>query len=990
MVALSGLPVLGYSQAPPADQRETAATVEEIMVTGTRIRRPSGADAPVPVTVIGVEDIQLSGRPNVADVVRELPALGQGTNLSGVTANDAGGVQGLNLLDLRRLGVERTLVLVDGRRHVGSQAGNTAVDISTIPTALVERIEVMTGGASAVYGADAVSGVVNFILKDRFEGFQFDAQSGLSYKGDAFEHHYSLTTGTNFQEGRGNVTFSASYTKLDPLRATRRSYPAAELFFQSNPANTGPGDGNAANITTRDNRFIFPTPGGLIGIPLANPANARCNNTLPVGPFGSNPRDFYTIDEETLELRCFEVGAPTGSPVIKLGGDGLRTNELELLRSGLEKTLIHTGFNFDLSPGLTAFASGKYASTQANAVQQPVFDVPNPALSDPIRVSIENPFLPVALREIMQQNNLNTITMTKGGHDLGQRRFENTRDLYQVTAGFKGELPILGNMNYEIYYQHGESRSEILNINRLERRDNIALDAVLDSDGNIVCRASLPASDPRFVAGVDPLDRSTCVPRNPFGAKGGNSQEAIDFLMVPFVTTAAIKQDVFHASAAGELFGLPAGRVGFAAGVEYRRESSRSNPDVGLQLGLGFPGGIPAFPLAGSFDVKEIFGEVLIPVLVDAPLAEELNIEAAVRFADYNTIGKATTYKLGGDWRPVSDLRFRSALSRSVRAPNVGELFAPSSTGSQFVIDPCDPTNIDDQGDAVLRQNRINNCAQIVPAGFASFAELTQQRVLTAGNPDLNEEVARSLTVGAVLTPRVLPGLTLTVDYWRIRISEAVGRFPVNDILANCVDASSLNNAFCTLVERFPLSDPANAGQLSVIRSSNINVAELKASGVDLEAGYATEVAGGTLRVNMIATYLRELDFLADPLRPEEVISRSGQAGSPKLLGQLRTTYSRGPATLSWQTRYVGSSNINNSWTPETHDQNRISTKIYHNLHARYDVTSFLEVFVGVDNVLNSRPPQVPPRDIQLGIGQAGSLYDNRGAFYYGGASVRF
>lgn len=939
--------------------------LEEIVVTGSRIGR-SGADMPVPITIIDAAYIEIQGTTQIADILRALPQLGNGTS----DQNAGGGNVGLNLLNLRRMGIDRTLVLVNGRRHVGSQAGNTAVDVSTIPSALVERVEVITGGASAIYGADAVTGVVNFILRDDFEGIKASTRMGLAEEGDGFEQTYEITAGTNLFDDRGNLTISLSYSDREIVEANDRNFSDSSIAAVS-------GD------LLLDRTFLFPSLTGLIGVPLAAGSTPVCNNTQNAGPFGSRPRDFYTIDAVTGELRCFDLGVP-GSAVVREGGDGLDTTDFTRLRQPTERFTLHSTFNYDLGNDVSFFATGKYALTTGISGGQPVFDVPNPQLSDPIQIRIDNAFLPDALRDAMVTNNLTSINMTKGGFDLGERANDNERDLFQIAFGFDGSLT--DNIDWSFYLSHGESTTKRKLTDRLEAREKFAQDSIMDASGNPICRISITdPADPNFIAGVDDTERAACAPRNPFVFRvEDQNPAALEYLLSQFVTDTDLQQDVLSGGIQGSLAELPAGSLGFALGLEYRREESDSVPEIRLQNAEGF-GNNPVFPVHGDYDVYEVFGEVLVPLLKDQPFADYLGVEAAYRFSDYNTVGQTDTYKFGLDWSLSEDIRIRSVFARAVRAPNVGELFTPESAGNSRPTDPCDPSVINN-APPEFQQNRINNCATLVPVGYQSFTLLTSTTVFTAGNPDLLSEESDTFTAGIVLTPRFLPGFSLTVDYWDIDISDAISTFAVQDTLENCVDASTLDNPFCSLVFRFPSNDPDPnaAGQIDFVRSQQINVAKLVSKGVDFEARYIHELGSGNLEFRALAGYVDKHDFFANPARPEDVDNRVGLGGNPEWEGQLQLAYRGERFTGSLSSYYQGSITFESTNLPE---DLKISDHWTHNVQARFRISDIFDVYGGVNNLFDKDPPAFP--GIFTGAGDAGAAYANLGRYFYIGGNFR-
>ncbi|WP_188873307.1 TonB-dependent receptor [Iodidimonas muriae] len=944
---------LGQAQAVPSvgasPGEQSAALIEEVVVTGSRIRR-SGTSTPIPVTVLDARKIALSGDARLADTLNELPAIGATQTLA--NSNDDPQEAGTNFLNLRRLGIDRTLVLVNGRRHVGSRPGTTAVDVNTIPTSMVERVEVITGGASAVYGADAVSGVVNLIMRDDFEGLKLDGQMGITDEGDGESYQLSLTAGANFADNRGNVFFNTSWDKTKRVNATDRGYASENFRFATNPANTGPDDGIPDQILF-DNTGFIGTPGGgqVVGpdgadlfVAAGGPFTFDANGNLISQDLGALPESF-----------------------LSQGGDFVDLSRFDLLQVPIERLIVSGGMHYDLHDKVTLFANAKYAQSESATAGQPTFSLPS---FSPIFILADNPFVPQDLNNILADNGAEGFFVSRTNVDQGQRRSRSDRDTVQLEVGLKGD--ITSNLDYTVHYQYGRSdnSTEFMNEQVLSRF-NQQLDAVRDADGNIVCR--------------DPS--GGCVPLNVLGPNAATA-DALAFSHVDFITEGRLTQQVVNATITGDSAGfmyLPAGPLGFALGTEYRRESTATEEGFLRNSGDVFPGGVIE-DTVGNFDVWELFGEISIPVLRGVPFAEEVNIEAAVRYADYSTIGSATTWKVGGDWAPVRDLRFRAVVSQAVRAPNIGELFAPTRLENPFLEDPCDVSNINSGS-----PNRAANCAALgLSPDFISNAGAVTTRVLTGGNPDLKEETADTLTVGAVITPRMVPGFSLTVDYWDIEIDDAVNSFPVQAVANNCVDADSINNPFCESIVR------RSDGNFDSISSQLINVASLKAAGIDIEASYFLDlgmVTGdavpGGLDLNLVATYLDKLDFFAQEGQAEPD-REAGELGDPDWTVNLRATYELGDLTVSLYERFISSQRFDLAENPDFRDPNSTGSEWYTDLQIRYRLLEQTEIYVGVDNLFDNAPPILARVPETRSFGNDAVVYDQIGRFFYAGVTVQF
>ncbi|WP_281320807.1 TonB-dependent receptor [Iodidimonas sp. MBR-22] len=956
LASASGARMAGMAQATGAGQPQGAGAaqadqqmIEEVVVTGSRIRR-SGTATPIPVTMLDARAIALSGDARLADTLNNLPAIGATQTLA--NSNDNPQEAGTNFLNLRRLGIDRTLVLVNGRRHVGSRPGTTAVDVNTIPTAMVERVEVITGGASAVYGADAVSGVVNLIMRDDFQGLKLDGQVGITDEGDGESYQLSLTAGTNFDDGRGNIYFNTSYDKTRSINALDRGYASQNLRFASNPANGGPNDGVPDQILFENTGFIGTPAGGRVVAP----------DTLGLFEADGGP---FTFDQNGNLISQTLGQLP--EPFLSQGGDFVDLSAFDLLQVPIERLIVSTGMHYDLHEKVTLFANAKYAQSESATAGQPTFTLPT---FSPIFLTADNPFIPQELSTILANNGADGFFVSRTNVDQGQRRSRSDRDTIQLEIGFEGDIN--PNLDYTVHYQYGRSdnTTEFQN-EQILSRFNQQLDAVRDAGGNIVCR-----------------DQSNgCVPLNVLGPNAATA-DALAFSHVDFLTEGRLTQQVVNATITGDTAGfidLPAGALGFALGTEYRKESAETEEGFLRNSGDVFPGG-PIEDVAGSFDVWEAFGEISVPVLRGVPFAEEVNLEAAVRFADYSTIGSATTWKVGGDWAPISDIRFRAVVSQAVRAPNIGELFAPTRLANVFLEDPCDSSNL--QAGA---PSRAANCAALgLPADFISNAGAVTTRVLTGGNENLKEETADTLTFGAVLTPRMIPGFSLTVDYWNIEIDDAVNSFPVQAVANNCVDAESIDNPFCESITR------RADGNFESISSQLINVASLEAAGIDIEAKYFMDLGAvtnnavpGTLDLNLVATYLDKLNFFAQ--EGQAVPDReAGELGDPEWTVNLRGTYELGDLTFSLFQRFISSQRLDLAESPEFRDPNSTGSEWYTDLQVRYRLADLTEVYFGVDNVFDNAPPPLARVPETRSFGDDAVVFDQIGRFFYAGVTVQF
>lgn len=952
----------------------------EIVVTGSRLRR-TGDETPIPVVILDEEEIALSGATNINQIANDIPALGQGTNANnnfGANAANAG----TSLLNLRGLGTNRTLVLVNGRRHVGGSAGDTAVDVNTIPIALIERVEVSTGGASVAYGADGVSGVVNFILKDDFEGFRIDTQAGITSRGDGANYYAALTAGQNFAEDRGNVTISLSYDRLEEIDGVDREFLRRNTRFGINPANTSLTDGRPASILFDNVRLNTLNYFGIL----------RGQNT-PGAPL--------TFDSNG-NLKAFDFGTVLGNNQ-SIGGDGLDSAPFTPIQSPVKRLLAEARLNFEFSPAVQFFLEAKYANTRAENVHQGLVDsfAFGDAGREPFVIRADNAFLPSDPRiATLFANNPGGVRFARFTDDLGGLRVRlSERDTFRAVAGLKGRIPGTG-FAYEGYYQYGRSNIEFTDRNnRLSRNFRLAVDAIRDvagvvpgnAPGTIACRATVAAYTLSPSGSADPVINS-CQPLNLFGPNRA-SQAATDYVMVDLHETNRLEQQVANFTVNGDLFQLPAGPVKAVAGVEWRQEKSSTNPDP-LQLitaanPLGqvyYPG---TLPVSGSYEVFEGFAEIAVPLIENRPFIEKLSVEGGVRLSDYSTIGQTFAWRIGGEYAPMKDLRFRGGYSIAVRAPNIGELFTPQVGSSSGIVDPCSATNIN------LGPNpaqRATNCAVLVPAGFVDPLTGISKPTTVSGNPDLQEEEATTITAGVVLTPRFLPGFSATVDYFSIRIKNAVAPVTAQSIVNNCVDFfTSTNNEFCALVTRKPGGDP-QAGLISEVRQRQLNIANIETRGIDFDVNYRADLTDLGLGSNSGALDLRVHGtrlFVYDeqPSRFGPINENAGEVATPKWRFNAQAIYHLKPVTLSWNLRYVGAAEIDVQDNPvETTDPQGFGAQIYNDVQARFEIPQGFTFFLGVNNLFDKQPPY-GSRQVST---NATILYEQVGRSFYAGANVRF
>lgn len=1020
---------------------DEGATGETILVTGTRIRRPN-LESTVPITSVGPTELTQRGDVSLGDALNELPSLR--STFSQANSTRFIGTAGLNLLDLRGLGTERTLVLVNGRRHVTSSPGSYEVDTNTIPTDLVERVDVVTGGNSAIYGSDAVAGVVNFVLKRDYEGIALRGQGGVSKYGDRGTYFVSGVAGKNLLDDRINVAVALEYAKTNPVFFIDRPYTGAESGvgppgFETVEPTFRLVNGVPVAVPNRNNNgvpntrflssgFTFNTVslGGMVltTCPAATATNAArraavCTGELSPTSGGRFSYNYAFLPDGTLVANNPANGlvdnrGAGGSPLFGLGASGL---EGAMLLPGLDRYSANLLLSGDISPAFQPFLEAKYVRVDATQTStQPTFIA---SALNPI-FSVNNPFLTQQARDTLNliTGGASTFQMQRFNIDIGTRAEDHKRETYRIVAGVGGDLSTTGNLRYELSFNYGRTETYYETGGNVDiARFNRATNAVRNSQGQIVCAVNADASTTN--------DDPACVPLNVFG-NGAPSQEAIDYVIYTSSREQWAEQINAVAFLSGDtagLFELPGGPIGFAVGAEYRREDAFSAFDEFTRSGATFlNSGEPFDPPA--LEVKEAFAEVRIPILKDVPFFQELSLEGAARYSEQTGSDEGVwAYNFGGTWAPVRDLRIRAGYARSVRAPNLGDLFATrSETFANGLIDPCSQNVIMDD------PNRVRNCAAagvpttlVVDGMTIPWINTPASGVsgFNQGNPNLTPEVGKSLTVGAVFQPRFIPGLSLTVDYYNIKISNVIQGLSGQAIINRCYDDPvSIDNPFCAAVFRRrdpnPLIDFTFDGQANRIPAPGqptvnfevlgpaflnqpFNFAALKAEGIDFDMAYRTRLNDDVvMNLRGIATYnlnRQNFTFITDPDRATQLL---GTLGDPEWAASFSANFDFGVFDLTYRANYIGPQFVT-AFGVQNQEQGRPPTNpdafpfktypdvLYHAFRGNFEVDKRFSFYGGVDNVLNRRPPF----DL-TGTGAGSGIFPVQGRFFYAGAEVKF
>lgn len=891
---------------------QDADTLEEILVTGSRVRRGDLASSS-PLSVIDRERIRETGSSNIEDTLNLLPQVTPGDT----AFNNPG--DGVATVDLRALGPARTLVLMNGRRVTPSTTRGV-VDLNNIPTALIERTEVVTGGASAVYGSDALAGVVNFVLRSDFEGFDTTAEFGTTSEGDGDRLDVSATLGANLADGRGNVVLFANYAERDPVLQGTRDVFALDINGGSPTGAAGRFDNVGLNP--------FPTAQSFLGA-------------------GGSVRDYAFTASGGVE--AFSNALPEVDP----NGDRYNIPPLNYLQIPQEKVSVSALGRYGLSNGVEVFVEALYADNRT--IQQ---QAPTPATD--LLVSPTNPILTQQVRDLLaaRPNPGAPAIFRKRFIELGPRIAEANSDVSQINVGVHGELGM--KWEWEAYYTYG--RTEYQNTlygDASKSRINASLQGCAPGTQVLSCRV------------VD------------FFGPGRMNQADIDYISIKSaVDRLTFDRDLATAYISGKPFSLPAGDVGLAFGVEYRKDASEFEPAESGQRGdqLGFA---QKLATAGSFDVIEGYTEVVVPLLDDMPFAHSMDIEAGARFADYESVGNVFTYKLGASWAPVADLRFRAMYQQATRAPSVFELFQAGDVSFVTFTDPC--ARISTAGSAVpAPSDAISTICTLQgapdPRVDAAFTQVSRTiETLEVGNDVLKEETATTLTVGAVLQPSSMRDLTLTLDYFDIQVDDYINRAfgGVAGVLRECfasgVGTSAEYDAHpaCSLLFRDASQQLRGTVPLA-------NTTRLATTGWDLTAKYRFDVARfGILGIDAAVTRTDHFDY-----------NRINYAGLITVdFNRLTLPKTRSNVRLSWE---VGKLSTALTWQRLSAITEQISKQPvpavqYFDLTARYQPTDRLSIYGGVTNLLEEDPPLIRNQWTNTDP----NTYDAMGRQLFLGASIK-
>jgi len=1004
------MPALANAQTAPATASGDASEVETVVVTGSRLAS-RGFSAPTPVAVVDAEEFKQSGAVNVEQVLNNAPQF-LGSQNNGPTANTVPG--GTATLNLRGFGAQRNLVLVNGRRFAIAGADQTT-DINTIPASLIRQTEVVTGGSSAVYGSDAITGVVNFVLRQDFEGVELNAQENWDSHTTTHTHNIDLTVGGNFAEGKGNAVISLNYLDRGAISRRMRGNWAYDSLsdgcvtaasFSKSKAGTPFSPPSGQTCAQAGGRMGLIAGGSgdipngrftgvpLVGSSTSNPALDAALNAAGLGAMGSRG---FTFNDAGTTVRP----ALTPQDDFNLGPD----NYLIIPQ---KRWMLNAMAHYDFNSKVTGYVEAHYSNNVVDMQLAPT------NINGPFLFNVNNPYLSTQMQEVLRQLDLKevgTTTVTTGTatrttvagdglavinvgrrlREVGLRRNNAERDVWRMAAGFRGDLGdvsehFLRDLKYDAYYTYA----------RTSETDH--------QDGNV--------SRSRFQAALLSVGGAAPV-LNVFGAN--ISTAGVQAIAIGATNITEAKQQVASANLSGEAFSLPAGPVDFSTGVEWRYNAAKYIPDEFLRSGdvVGFN---PGLPTGGSTIVKEVYGELRAPILADLPLVKNLTANGAFRYSDYNLkgVGGVWTYSVGGAWAVTSDLNFRGQFQHAIRAPNVGELYGGLAQSFDAATDPCSSRAPSAQQTAAVR----SVCeATGVPASQVFSAGVQSNTIignLSGGNPNVGIEKSDTYTFGVVLTPRMVPGLAVSVDYFNIDLTGAISQLGggLNNTLNLCYYiVQNASSEFCQAIKRNPVTGEIAPPYYATI--TNANTGGLKTAGVDIAANYRFKAGfglpfiggdGSSFDVSTNWTWTDE--FTSTPVQAFPNIKNYcvGAFGTacgqpiPEWKGGTRITWRTGPLSLSVKHRFIGSVMTDKYLLPKrsggtvpdlaTLTNPKLPAQNYFDVSFSYDLSNGVQVYGGAQNIFDRDPPIVG--SAAPGANTYAATYDVLGATLFLGGRVKF
>lgn len=898
-----------------------------IVVTGSRIVR-NGYEAPTPLTVLSGEEIARSAQVNIAEQISRLPALAGSNNPRNTASNISGGFMGISSLNLRNLGATRTLVLLDSQRLPAASL-NGLVDANSIPSALIKHVDIVTGGASAAWGSDAVAGVVNFVLDKEFTGVKGEVQGGVTTYGDDKNYKVSLSAGSGFADGRGHFLISGENWYSEGLEGVPRSWYRGRKTL-INPDYTA-SNGEPYYLVRDGVGYTTVAPGAIV-----------TQGPLRGLYFGQNGAPAQ-----------LNYGSVVSDPFM-VGGDWRYTDfgkNPQNLDPEISHKSVFSRLSYEVVDDITLFGEFSYVQAKTETTGTPMFNFGG------LIIQKDNAFLPQEVVDRMNALKVDSLNVGSSNAAIGGIVTRTRHDLYRYAIGAEGQFSAMGGI-WDWSIRANRNISKFFNGTVIPIKANYAnaIDAVRDENGAIICRSTL----------INPND--ACVPLNILGT-GVASQAALNYVMGHSYLNAKITQDVVSAVVRGEPFSTWAGPVSLAFGAEHRREKESGTSDALSLVNSYWAGNYK--PIHGSYTVNEAFLEVVLPLAADMSWAESLDLNTAVRATDYSTSGYVTTWKVGITYEPVPDIRFRATRSRDIRAGNLSELFQAGQTNTTTLADPFN----NDQSYTVFQT--------------------------TVGNPVVRPEKADTLNLGVILQPRFIPGFSASVDYFDIKVKDAIATLGSSTIVNQCYQG---NQSLCDLIER-----DAN-GLMTEVFLRPINLSRQTARGLDFEASYRLPLSGfvsswtdGGLSFRLLAT--RYLESSQDNGITPATSNLGENTGVPTWRYQGEIVFNKGPAQFSVTGRGFSDGVIANSFIEctsacptstslnRTIDNNHVDGAFYIDLSASYQLSEGVKIYGAIDNVANKAPAPYAPSGTGIGSAQIGisqTYYDVIGRYFRAGVRFQF
>lgn len=905
--------------------------MEEVVITGSRLRRDRDFIEVSPVATVDMEQIQGLGNLTLEETVNRMPQLRPDTTAS---TNQYGGPA--MTADLRGLGAVRTLVLVDGRRYIPAE--NTGVaDLATIPDMLVERIEIVTGGASAVYGSDAIAGAVNFRLRDDFQGFEMRYQNGETSEGDGDTERLDFLLGAGSDDGRSNVTMAVSYAERGRVMGDAREFSAIPLISTSTGEYIPFGSGNIPGTVIALQPAQFPL---INGVDLTNSDGSCTGGRIQGVRFddGSQPVPFCRDEDQ------FNYAADN------------------FLLRPMERYQVSTIGKFQINDRVQAYGQVFYNKYEQAYQQAPESVAPTSAgeTSGTVIIpdAVNNPLFTPVLQDFWAQNadfwdpdgdgDYVVSNLGRRFEEFGPRNYSFNIDSFLLTGGLRGDFDFgEKNWTWDTFYQYSRNDTTQRNIGLLSKSGiTLGLDPVVNDDGSVTCRT----------------DVRGCVPVNIFGTDA-LTPEMANYLQSQAITENRFERNVAGATIAGDLFDLPAGAVSTAFGVEYRDEYVNIQPNEAQLLNDLAATSIAPVAVEGEYDLYEVFAEARIPLLNDQFGLQGLALEGAVRFADYSTVGSVSTWSAAMDMDINEQIKIRAGYSSAIRAPNLDELFRPVGGGFRSVNDPCLAENNPSQAtkDVCVAQGVPGNVIDTLVDGTRTGYDL-----ISGGNQNLSEEEANTLTAGIVLSPTMLPGLSVSLDYYDIQLTDAIAQVDGQLLLNDCFATLDSSSTSCQSITRDP------NGNILEVFAPLLNLAERNVDGMDLSVAYAFQELprfmslpnhDASLDVQWFSSWqftnetqvLASLPAIDCAGKYSGTCSSGGVRPTPGFRSLLRFNWRSGPLRLSPELNYIGELELSEDASPNQRGTQDPWSVI--NINGGWDITDKIGVFFGINNLLDKQPP---------------------------------